>query len=194
MTIAFVLGNGVSRQQVELAKLKNVGKIYGCNALYRDFVPDVLVSTDRPISEKIQSLGYANQNVFYTRRPIEGLGARPVPQKYFGYSSGPIATGLACIDGAETVYLVGFDMGPVNNKFNNIYADTEFYKKSTAVPTYTGNWARQIAGIIKEYPSKSFVRVIGDTSAEIREFAFIPNYQTLPMLEFLNRINNAKDL
>lgn len=194
MTIAFVLGNGVSRQQVELAKLKGIGKIYGCNALYRDFVPDVLVSTDRPISEKIQSTGYANQNIFYTRRPIDGLGARPVPQKYFGYSSGPIATGIACIDGAETVYLVGFDMGPVNNKFNNVYADTEFYKKSTAVPTYTGNWARQIAGIIKEFPTKQFVRVMGDTSAEIREFAFISNYQTLPMLEFLNRINNAKDL
>ena len=194
MTIAFVLGNGVSRQQVELSKLTNLGKTYGCNALYRDFVPDVLVSTDRPISEKIQLLGYCKQNTFYTRRPIDGLGANPVPQRYFGYSSGPIATGLACIDGAKTVYLIGFDMGPVNDRFNNVYADTEFYKKSTAVPTYTGNWAKQLTTIMKEFPSTKFVRVFGDTTAEIREFSKAFNYQTLPMTEFLDRINNAKDL
>ena len=194
MTIAFVLGNGVSRQQVELAKLKGIGKIYGCNALYRDFVPDVLVSTDRPISEKIQSIGYASQHVFYTRRPIDSLGARSVPQRYFGYSSGPIATGLACLDGAETVYLLGFDMGPVNDKFNNVYADTEFYKKSTANPTYTGNWSRQIASIMKEFVNIRFIRVLGDTSAQIKDFTYVPNYRTVSMAEFLDRINNAKDL
>jgi len=50
MTAAFVLGNGVSRLQVDLAVLKTCGKIYGCNAIYREFVPDVLISTDQPIS------------------------------------------------------------------------------------------------------------------------------------------------
>lgn len=194
MSVVFVLGNGVSRQQVELPTLKTVGKIYGCNALYRDFIPDVLISTDRPISEKIQTTGYAKEHAFYTRRPIDDLGARPVPKKYYGYSSGPIAVGLACIDGATTVYLVGFDMGPVNDRFNNVYADTEFYKKSSAGPTYTGNWARQIVTIMKEFPNTKFVRVLGDTTAEIREFDKAFNYQTLPMTEFLNRINNAKDL
>ena len=59
MTTAFVLGNGVSRQAVDLNRLKSLGKIYGCNALYRDFTPDILVATDKPIATEIQNSGYA---------------------------------------------------------------------------------------------------------------------------------------
>ena len=44
MSRAFVLGNGVSRQQVDLENLKHFGPIYGCNALYRDFTPTALVA------------------------------------------------------------------------------------------------------------------------------------------------------
>jgi len=87
MSRAFVLGNGVSRQDVDLNNLKHFGPIYGCNALYRDFTPTALISTDKPISERIQDSGYAKNNRFYTRRPVPGSGALPVPQKYFGYSS-----------------------------------------------------------------------------------------------------------
>ena len=44
MTTAFVLGNGVSRKEIDLESLRKWGKTYGCNALYRDFAPDVLVA------------------------------------------------------------------------------------------------------------------------------------------------------
>ena len=33
----FILGNGQSRLGVNLEKLKEYGKVYGCNAIYRDF-------------------------------------------------------------------------------------------------------------------------------------------------------------
>lgn len=194
MSRAFVLGNGVSRQQVDLNNLRHLGKIYGCNALYRDFTPDVLVSTDKPISTRIQDSGYALNNRFYTRRPIPGNGANPVPQKYYGYSSGPIAASIAAADGAVIIYLVGFDMGPVNNHFNNVYADTEFYKKSSASPTFTGNWARQLTQIMRDYHSIAFVRVMGVTTAPVEDFAGVPNFRTMSMEDFQNRINNTKDL
>jgi len=87
MAVAFVLGNGVSRKGVNLENLRNHGKIYGCNALYREFTPDVLIATDRPISEQIQHSGYPLKNKFYTRKPLEGLGANRVPDQYWGYSS-----------------------------------------------------------------------------------------------------------
>jgi hypothetical protein len=91
MSAAFVLGNGVSRLLVDLNQLKTHGRIYGCNALYREFVPDVLISTDRAIAHTIQNSGYAEKHLMYTRKPLPGLGARSVPQSYFGFSSGPIA-------------------------------------------------------------------------------------------------------
>ena len=195
MSAAFVLGNGISRLSVDLNKLKQHGQIYGCNALYREFVPDVLVSTDRDISHAIQNSGYTQKNVMYTRKPLPGLGARTVPQSYFGFSSGPIAVGIAAIDKNTAVYLIGFDMGPtLNNRFNNVYADTEFYKKSSANPTFTGNWTRQLITIVKDFPKTSFHRVMGTTTAHVPEFDNLPNLHNMPLDQLLDRINNTKDL
>ena len=195
MSAAFVLGNGVSRLSVDLNQLKQRGQIYGCNALYREFVPDVLISTDKGISQVIQNSGYAQNNVMYTRKPLPGLGARTVPQSYFGFSSGPIAVGVAALDQHLAVYLIGFDMGPnVNNKFNNVYADTEFYKKSSSLPTFTGNWTRQLVTICRDFPKTSFHRVMGDTTSNIPELNNIANLKNMPMSDLLDRINNTKDL
>jgi hypothetical protein len=195
MSAAFVLGNGLSRLSVDLHKLKTCGKIYGCNALYREFAPDVLVSTDKGIAGTIQNSGYAHDHLMYTRRPLPGLGARTVPQSYFGFSSGPIAVGIAALDRHLAVYLIGFDMGPTaSNKFNNVYADTEFYKKSSSLPTFTGNWTRQLVTICRDFPDTSFHRVMGDTTASIPELNNIANLRNMPMSDLLDRINNTKDL
>lgn len=194
MGAAFVLGNGISRRGLPLHDLRTHGPVYGCNALYRDFTPDVLVATDRPIALHIESTGYPIKNRFYTRRPTEGQGAYPVPKQYFGYSSGPIAVGLAALDGHHRVYLLGFDMGPSENQtFNNLYADTEFYKASSAVPTYTGNWVKQILQICRDFESTSFLRVHGATTAKIPEFDRIKNLKSLSMVHFLDRLNKLKD-
>lgn len=195
MKPAFVLGNGVSRQAVDLNTLKRQGAIYGCNALYRDFAPTVLVATDRAIAEHIQNLGYAKEHKFYTRRPLPGLGAVVIPQQYYGFSSGPAAVGLAAMSKFSTIYLLGFDLGPSQiGKFNNIYADTEFYKKSSAVPTYTGNWVRQIVRVCGDYPKTSFIRIKGQTTADIAELNGVKNLAHMTMEDFLNRINNTKEL
>lgn len=195
MSVSFVLGNGQSRLAVNLHAVQQRGAVYGCNALYRDFRADVLVSTDRPISERIQQEGYANQNRMYTRKPMPGSGALRVPQQYYGYSSGPIAVGQAALDGAMAIYMIGFDLGALpQERFNNVYADTEFYKKSSARPTYTGNWVRQIRTICSHFPQRQFVRVMGATTTEIREFEPVKNLRSMPITEFLDRINNTKDL
>ena len=195
MSIGFVLGNGISRLEVDVKTLQATGPVYGCNALYREHTPTVLVSTDKAISQEIQNSGYSTKNRMYTRRPMPGLGAKTVPQSYFGFSSGPIAVGIAALDRNIAVYLIGFDMGPAqNNRFNNVYADTQFYKKSNSLPTYTGNWARQLATVIKDYPKISFYRVQGETTATVNELNGLPNLRHMPMADFLNRINNTKDL
>ena len=189
MAAAFVLGNGVSRQAVDLTALKTLGTTYGCNAIYREFVPDVLISTDMPISEHIQNQNYGQKNIHYTRKPLPDSGSRRIAQKYFGYSSGPVAVSQAAIDGATAVYLIGFDLGPTRTgRFNNCYADTEFYKKSSANPTFTGNWVRQLQTIMKDYPKTSFFRIVGDTTAEVRELLGVPNLAHMQMADFQYRL------
>ena len=39
----FCIGNGESRKDYNLNKLKGKGRIYACNGLYRDFTPDGLL-------------------------------------------------------------------------------------------------------------------------------------------------------
>ena len=195
MTVAFVLGNGQSRSAVNLHRFRSLGPIYGCNGLYRDFEPDCLVATDRPIAEAIQQSGYAKTHRFYTRRPLPDLGALIVPKKYHGNSSGPIACALAALDGHDRIYLLGYDMGPNgNNRFNNMYAGTEFYKASDAAPTFTGNWIRQIASMAGDFPDVQFIRVCGPTSAEIKEFKNIGNFDTIDIKLFRHRLDNNDGL
>lgn len=195
MTIAFVLGNGQSRASVDLVQLQQLGPIYGCNGLYRDWKPHCLVATDRPIAEAIQRSGYSKKNRFYTRRPLPDSGAQVVPRKYHGNSSGPIACALAAMDGHDRIYMLGFDMAPsAGNRFNNVYAGTEFYKAPDAAPTFTGNWIRQIASMVVDFPTVQFIRVCGPTSADIKEFKNIQNFDTIDIKLFRHRLDTNDGL
>lgn len=192
---AFVLGNGVSRNTISIDQLLKLGPVYGCNALYRTHTVTALVATDKPIAQAIQQSGYSTKNRFYTRRPLPDLGAQIVPKKYFGFSSGPIAVAIAAQDRQHVIYLLGFDLGPnINGKFNNLYADTEFYKTTGAHPTFTGNWIKQLTQVTQDFPNHQFIRVAGDTTADIQELNNLPNLKHLPIATFLQRINNGKDL
>ena len=185
--VSFVLGNGVSRKAVNPADLKAKGSVYGCNAIYREFMPDVLVATDKLIAGRIQEEGVDKQVKFWTRRPLPKSNAHKIERRYFGNSSGPVAVSRACIDGATHIFLLGFDFGSTDKMFNNVYADTEFYKKSTDKATYAGNWIYQIGEIAKAYPQVTFFRVIDRSSAEVD----LPhkNIVTIKMAEFKLKIN-----
>lgn len=192
---AFVLGNGVSRTAVNLETLRQFGKLYGCNALYRTFRPDVLVATDRGMAREIEESGYAQHWPFYTRRPLPRSGAQIIDRPYYGFSSGPVAIALAAKDKHDPVVLLGFDLGPDSNgRFNNIYAGTENYKPQGSEPTFTGNWTRQITRLMKEFHKQTFIRIMGATSCPIAAFETVPNFQHMDILDFLASINNQKEI
>ena len=44
--VAFVLGNGESRKGIAVADLQKHGKVYACNAIFRQETPDYLVAVD----------------------------------------------------------------------------------------------------------------------------------------------------
>jgi hypothetical protein len=52
----FVIGNGESRKKIDLAELNKYGKIYGCNALYRDYTPDALICIDDRMMHQVCNL------------------------------------------------------------------------------------------------------------------------------------------
>mgnify|MGYP005697974337 CR=1 FL=1 len=63
----FCIGNGESRIGFDLEKLRSHGTIYGCNALYRDFMPDVIVAVDYGIMHEIYHAEVAQKIPCYFR-------------------------------------------------------------------------------------------------------------------------------
>jgi len=192
MSTAFILGNGKSRLTVDLTKLSPLGATYGCNWLCKTFTPDCLVATDRPIADSIQQSGYAQKHRFHTRKPIVDLGGKHLTNDYKGFSSGPNAAALACIDGHSDIYLIGMDLGTTNGMFNNVYVDTQFYKKELDPPTYAGNWINQLVKLTEDYPNRQFYRVEGIESAFVKQFNNLVNVQILTMDKFLKMVNTAR--
>ena len=65
----FCIGNGESRTGIDLYKYKEFGKIYGCNAIYRDHpnLCDVLTSVDHGMIHEIYHAGMAQKIPCYFR-------------------------------------------------------------------------------------------------------------------------------
>ena len=70
----FIIGNGESRIGFDLEKLRDYGKIYGCNLLYEEFAPDVLIAIDERVMHPIYWSGYPIDNVCWFREwnPMPG--------------------------------------------------------------------------------------------------------------------------
>jgi hypothetical protein len=61
----FCFGNGNSRKDLDLDKFKQHGTVIGCNAIYRDYNPDILVALDTGIAHEIYRSGYVFKNTTY---------------------------------------------------------------------------------------------------------------------------------
>tara|TARA_B100000242_G_scaffold151250_1_gene107960 strand:- start:4828 stop:5436 length:609 start_codon:yes stop_codon:yes gene_type:complete len=166
---AFIIGNGNSRLSFDLTELSKHGKMYGCNALYRDHIPDVLVSVDPPITEEISKYNIPLQTKHYARKPKHDASHKLTEKQNSGYSSGPIACKLASLDAHSTQFLVGFDFASLNDNINNVYAGTNGYWPKTNRATYHGNWVKQFAEIFEEFPEYKYYRVLDNIITYVPE-------------------------
>lgn len=184
--VAFVLGNGKSRLNLNTAQLKGKGVIYGCNALYREFEPDYLIAVDTKMVNEIIASGYNKTHEVWTN-PNKGITSKSnvnffSPHK--GWSSGPTALWFACQQGFTHIYIFGFDYQGLEGKFNNVYADTFNYKKSLDPATFFGNWLSQTEKTIKEFKNINFYRVIEPGSFIPDKLQGIPNLQHITFENF----------
>lgn len=192
--VAFVLGNGTSRQSIEPASLRPHGKIYGCNALYRTFDPDYLVAVDVKMILELHKAGYHLKNNNIWTNPQKSIINFPnfnffKPSK--GWSSGPTALWLASQHRYDTIYILGFDYKGLGEgaKFNNIYADTPNYKKSTDSATFFGNWMRQTTNVIKEHQNINYIRIITPDNYRPDELNKFNNFSTMLVEDFQKLFN-----
>lgn len=180
---AFVLGNGTSRKGLDPAQIQMYGKIYGCNALYREFNPDYLVAVDVKMVLEINKSGYQHRNEVWTNpnKAYHNMKNLNLFHPSKGWSSGPTALWLASQHGYDKIFILGFDYKGLEEgkRLNNVYADTPNYKKSQDGATFFGNWLRQTKSVIEQHPNITYFRVIASDN-------YIP--------EELNKFNNLKTI
>ena len=86
MKRVFLIGNGESRKHLDLETLRQHGKIYGCNALYRDFTPDVLCSVDHGMMHEVYHAGVAQKIPCFFRDWTKVPAMHYEPMVYGGMS------------------------------------------------------------------------------------------------------------
>jgi len=194
-SVAFVLGNGVSRKGIDLYTLKTQGTVYGCNALYREFSPDYLVAVDVKMVNEICKKKYQLNNEVWTNpnRSYSKLHGLNFFHPSKGWSSGPTALWLASQHGYESIYILGFDYQGLEDgkKFNNVYANSMNYKKSQDSATFFGNWLRQTKTVIKDHPKIRYKRVITADNYCPEELNRFDNFKTICREDF-EKIFNLK--
>ena len=129
---AYCIGNGPSRKGFDLNKLKATGQTYGCNALYRDFVPDFIFSVDTKMTLKMCEDKVYEKCIHYApalevNRPYSKNKLHLTPNNPH-WISGNQAFWTAAVHGHKNIYLIGFDFREYGkDQLNNIYQDTENY-------------------------------------------------------------------
>ncbi len=194
-TVAFVLGNGISRKPIRPIDLKPYGQIFGCNALYREFRPDYLIAVDVKMIKEITTAGYHLTNEVWTN---PNKYTREIPnlklfQPNLGWSSGPSALHLASDQGYKEIYILGFDyqgLGKNKELVNNVYAGTFNYKNENDRATYFGNWTRQTSTCIKNNSKVKYIRVIENTSSFIPDVLIgLANLTHITVEKFKEKFN-----
>lgn len=190
LTKAFVLGNGRSRSDVNVSKLKEQGKVYGCNAIYRETSVDYLIAVDTKMMIEITNSKYhLNNNVWTNLNKVtEKMSGINVFKPSLGWSSGPTALHLASTHGYNEIYILGFDYvgtGPNRDFVNNIYAGSQNYKNINDSATYYGNWIKQTVSCINQNLKTKYFRVVEEDSFIPKELSELQNLFHISKEQFL---------
>ena len=143
---AYIIGNGSSGENFDLTNLKGRGKVFGCNALYRDFedhsLPDYLVAIDEAIIKEIENSNFPKDRFL---NPPEDEKWEPVKLHWKGSdkpdwnmarprsNAGMNAINEAIKKGYTSLYIFGFDFLVVDEgiAMSNLYDGTDCYGLET---------------------------------------------------------------
>lgn len=172
----FLIGNGKSRKDFDLERLRGIGTIIGCNALYREFAPDLLVIIDAKMLRELKSSTYTNTILVPAGRTVKIPEALTWRTKRFN-TSGCFAMKVISEKICPTkCYMLGMDCYT-----GNMYDKTINYSQNTL---------QNFKGILKNYiisleESKDTIFInVNDTDAWTEEAHETGKYQVVNYEEF----------
>lgn len=134
----FIIGNGKSREGFDLTKLSTHGKVFGCNALYRDFkpeynLPDYLIAIDDKMIAEIVESDFPKDRFIEPREVEKFEDPRWNRFTQFRSNAGMNAMMEAHKMGFREMFCLGMDFiidGDLTT--SNMYAGTNAYGPETA--------------------------------------------------------------
>lgn len=187
---ACVIGNGPSRLQFDLNKIAETMTTYGCNALYRDYLPNYLISMDYNMVKEILDNKVHHTTSFYTQHDnrIDKLQSEGEPINFFwGFNetndSGNSALKLALQHEHDVVYMIGFDYSDNPSSLPNVYAGTKHYVNRHSYPAASmldSKWEQRLRKILKKHPDQQVIRVNGSRPLNVGN----ENYREISSQQF----------
>jgi len=172
--VGFAIGNGTSRRHFNIKNLREHGLIVGCNWLFREYPPDILVSIDKGPHDSISEIPEDKRGFKWltypeprgeTRRSLrikQNLILDGEPVMEFkdilrdtgrSHNSGIIACSyLAKVVKVKRLYMIGFDFFRVHEgmKQNDIYHHTVLRRR---------DFEKLFVLLSKDCPQTEFIRV-----------------------------------
>lgn len=190
MNTACVIGNGPSRLNFNLETIGNKMTTYGCNALYRDYMPDYLISMDMLMVCEIVDNNIHHKTKFYTQHvnKFDKMAEEGEPINFFwGFretnDSGNSALRLSLSNEHEIVYIIGFDYSANPSSLPNVYSGSNNYPRSHVWPAASmtdTKWIGRLRKIVKDYPNQKVIRVVGTRQLDI----ISDNYSEITIEQF----------
>ena len=198
---AYCIGNGPSRKQFDLNSLKASGQTYGCNALYRDFIPDYIFSVDSPMTLEMVKENVYEKCVHYApslevnRYPKGGPSHLHLIPNNPHWICGSSAFWTAGVHGHRNIYLIGYDFREFGqDEFNNIYQDTENYGPRHSDTVFDG-WLKQFRDMLKMRPDVNYI-MVHDNAPEymhnVQTGTDLGNSKIISYDEFNDVVSNRK--
>lgn len=166
-----VIGNGESRQHINLQLFTNKYTLVGCNAVHRDAIVDHLICCDtRMVNEALLDVNTVN-TIIYTRKDwinqfkqhpnVKELPELPYhsnkrPDIPRNWGSGCYALLTASMLDFDNIYIIGFDLYGIDNKLNNVYKGSKNYRNADASAIDPSYWIYQTKKIFEIFPNKNY--------------------------------------
>jgi hypothetical protein len=193
---AVVLGNGTSRLAFDLAHIRrhkggllgvNRLQSYGCNALYRDFAPDFLITNGDAIVKEIANSGYTKEHIVYAHADavLKYPGQFYLIPQNIHLDAGALAAYMAAFDGHTKVFLLGFDGYDVPMQVDNVYTGTACYPLPNEI--HNGEFlGRSLTNVVKAYGDVEFIRVMPRATWNMYySLKSLPNFRQINYRDFV---------
>jgi hypothetical protein len=188
--IAFILGNGSSRKDIDLNTLISKGRIFGCNALYRDFKNyDYLVAIDERMIKELTSAPIDQKKVIIPKedKRWESIEYNPSRRRS---NAGMNAMEEAIERGHNMLYCFGFDfILNSGDALSNIYKNSKNYEKHTqsnANDNY--NRIKYLMWFINEHKKVKFIFVVPDKIQTRKMFGGSSNIFGIEMSTMISKL------